>query len=107
MIFDLSNILVNFEKNIKQMLAKNLDIFVVMFLDNILIYTKNANQGHVTAIQMVFDILRKYDIFANLKKCYFPKHEIHFLNYIILVLNIRIEEKQIEPVKNWPESKLI
>ena len=51
--------------------------------------------------------LKKYDFFANLKKCYFHKDKVWFLDYIVSAQRIRIEDEQIEVVKNWLEPKLI
>ena len=39
-----------------------------MYLDDILIYTKDQVQGHIEAVQWVLDLLRKNGLFANLKK---------------------------------------
>ncbi len=48
-----------------------LNIFFVMYLDNILIYTKDPSQVYVEAIQWVFEYLQKHGYFTNLKKCQF------------------------------------
>ena len=53
----------------------------------------------------MLDIMQKHKFFAKLKKCKFYKDQIYFLNYIVLVLRIKMEDKQIKVVKNW--SKLI
>ena len=50
---------------------EKLDIFVIVYFDDILIYTKDADQGHVEAVQWVFGELWKHSSFAKLKKCYF------------------------------------
>ena len=43
-------------------LAKKLNVFVIVYLDDILIYTKNKDQGHVIAIWWILDLLRKYGL---------------------------------------------
>ena len=50
MPFKLSNAPANFQGYINKILAKKLDIFVIVYLDNILIYTKNQGQAHVNAV---------------------------------------------------------
>lgn len=50
MPFGLSNVLTSFQIYINKILAKKLDIFAVVYLDNILIYTKDFGQSHVEAI---------------------------------------------------------
>ena len=55
----------------------------------------------------VLDILKKHWLFANLKKCQFYKDEVCFLGYITLAQRVRIEDKQIEAMKNWPKLTLV
>ena len=58
-------------------------------------------------MRWVLDQLRKYFLFANLKKCCFHQDEIRFLGYVVSSKGISMEAKQIEVVKKWPEPKLI
>ena len=57
--FSLSNTSASFQGYVNKILAKKLDIFVIVYLDNILIYIKNASQDHVEAVRWVFGELRK------------------------------------------------
>ena len=107
MSFGLSNILASFQSYINKILAKKLNIFIIVYLDDILIYTKDPGQGHVKAVRWVLDILRRHRLFANLKKYQFHKNKVCFLSYIVLAQRVRIEDKQIEAVKNWPEPTLV
>ena len=50
MFFGLSNTPASFQGYINKILAKKLDIFVIIYLDDILIYTKNEDQGHVEIV---------------------------------------------------------
>ena len=67
MPFGLSNAPATFQGYIN----KKLDIFVIVYLDGILIYTKDPGQPHIEAVRWILDQLRKYSLFANLKKCRF------------------------------------
>ena len=107
MSFGLSNTPASFHGYINKILTKKLDVFVIVYLDNILIYTKNEVQGHVEAVQWVLDLLRKNSFFANLKKCRFHQDEIRFLGYVVSVQRLQIKDERIEAVRNWPEPKLI
>ena len=71
MLFGLSNAPTIFQGYVNKILAKKLDIFVIVYMDNILIYTKNPGQPHVEAVRWVLDHLWKLSLFANLKKCRF------------------------------------
>ena len=71
MPFGLSNAPAIFQGYINKILAEKLDIFVIVYLDNILIYTKDPGQPYVEVVCWVLDQFRKYLFFAKLKKCWF------------------------------------
>ena len=78
-----------------------------MYLDDILIYTKDPSQLHVEVVHLVLNQLRKYLLFANLKKCRFYQDEIDFLRYVVSSKCIRIEAERIEVIRKWLKPKLI
>ena len=59
------------------------------------------------AVWWVLDVLRRHRLFANLKKCRFHKDKVCFLGYVVSAQEVRIEDEQIEVVKNWYESMLV
>ena len=69
MPFSLTNAVVSFQGYINKILAEKFDIFVIVYLDDILIYTDDDGDRHVTAIRWMLKQLRKFLLFANLKKC--------------------------------------
>ena len=69
MPFDLTNAPASFQGYINKILAEKLDIFVIVYLDDILIYTDNDGDGYVSAVWWVLEKLKKFLLFANLKKC--------------------------------------
>ena len=71
MLFGLSNAPATFQKYINKIPAEKLDIFVIIYLNNILIYTENFGQPHIEIVCWVLDQFRKHSFFANLKKCRF------------------------------------
>ena len=73
---------------------------MIVYLDDILIYTEDAGQAHVDAVRWVLNKLRKHSLFANQKKCCFYKDEVRFLDYVLSPQGIKIEDKQSEVVKN-------
>ena len=74
-----------------------------MYLDDILIYTKDDGDGHVEDVQWVLEQLKKFLLYTNLKKCWFHQDEVQFLGYVVSSKGIRMEEEQIEAIKQWPE----
>ena len=82
--FGLSNASASFQGYINKILAKKLNIFVIVYPNDIFIYTKDPGQAHVDAIWWVLEELRKYSFFANLKKCQFHKNKVCFQGYVVL-----------------------
>ena len=78
---------------------EKLDVFVIVYLDDILIYTKDAGQSHMKAVWWVLGKLRKYGLFANLKKYRFHQEEVRFLGYVVSSQEICMEEERIDAVK--------
>ncbi len=71
MPFGLINAPAMFQDYINKILAEKLDVFVIVYLDDILIYTESEGEEHVQAVRWVLDQLRKHSLYANLKKCRF------------------------------------
>ncbi len=107
MPFGLSNVPASFQGYINKILAEKLDIFVLVYLDDILIYTKNLGQQHVEAVQWVLEQLRKHGLYANLKKCQFHEDEIQFLGFVVSAQEIKMEEERIKAVTDWPEPQSV
>lgn len=100
MLFGLSNTSTSFQSYINKILAKKLNIFVIIHLDDIFIYIKDPKQAYIDIVYWVLDILRNNHLFTNLKKCCFYKDEVCFLDYIILTWRVKIEDKRIKNVRN-------
>ena len=83
MPFGLSNAPATFQGYVNKILAEKLDIFVIVYLDDILIYTEDPGQPHVEAVCWVLDDLRKYSLFVNLKNYRFHQDEVCFLGYVV------------------------
>ena len=105
--FGLFNAPTSFQGYINKILSKKLDVFVIIYLDDIFIYTEDQGWGHVEAMWWVRDLLRKKGLFANLKKCRFYKDKVQFLGYVISSQDIQMEDERIEVVKNWPKQKSV
>ncbi len=105
MPFRLTNTPATFQDYINKILAEKLDIFVIVYLDDILIYTKSESKEHIQAVRWVLDQLWKHSLYANLKKCRFYQDEVRFLGYIVSHHGIQIEEKQIKAVHDWSEPQ--
>lgn len=98
--FNLFNGPDTFQNYINKILAKNFDIFVIVYFDNISICSKNHGQAHIEALCWVLDTLRKDDFFANFKMCHFHQNEFCFLGYFVFAQEIQIEDEKLKTIKS-------
>ncbi len=71
MLFGLTNIQTTFQSYINKILIKKLDIFIIVYLNNILIYTKSEREKLMEVFQWVLDQLQKSLLYINFKKYWF------------------------------------
>ena len=83
------------------MLSDLLDCFVVVYLNNFLIYTTNDDK-HEHHLWCVFDHLHKHVLYAKLSKCEFGVREVDYLVHIIGGSQLRAYHTKISAVKDWP-----
>ena len=83
---------------------KYLDQFVQVFLDDILIYSKNEKE-HEDHLRIVLSCLRKHQLYGKLSKCSFFQEKIHYLGYIILGEGISIDPEKVKAIMEWPILK--
>ena len=99
MLFGLTNALVSFQRYINKIFTKKLNIFVIVYLDNIFIYTDDDRNRHVKAVWWVLEQLKKFLLYSNLKKCWFYQEKVWFFGYVVFAKGIRMEDKKIEAIK--------
>jgi hypothetical protein len=76
---------------------KYLDRFLQVFLDDILIYSKNERE-HEEHLRVVLSYLRENKLYGKLSKCSFFQKEIHFLGHIISGEGISVDQKKYRPL---------
>ena len=76
MPFKLINASATFHGYINKILAEKFDVFIIIYLDDILIYTEDKSEDHIQVVGWVFNQLRKFSSYANLKKCQFHQEKV-------------------------------
>ena len=100
MPFGLTNALAAFMDLMNRVFRPYLDQFVVVFIDDILVYSKDARE-HEQHLRIVLETLREKKLYAKLNKCDFLLKEVSFLGHIVSVEGIRVDPTKIEAVVNW------
>ncbi|GJV37842.1 reverse transcriptase domain-containing protein [Tanacetum coccineum] len=77
-----------------------LDKFIIVFIDDILIYSK-TKEDHEVHLGLVLELLRKEKLYAKFSKCEFWLQEVQFLGHVVNQNGIHVDPSKIEAVKNW------
>ena len=97
MLFELTNASTMFQTYINNILKEYLNVFVIIYLDNILIYLKNE-KDHKKHIKQILNTLKKVNLRIVSEKNQFYQTEIEFLQYIITDYKIKIDSKKVRVI---------
>jgi hypothetical protein len=100
MSFGLANAPAYFMYLMNKVFMEYLDKFMVIFIDDILIFSNNEEE-HVGHLCMVLQKLRDYQLYDNLNKCEFWLKEVSFLGHIIFEGGISIDLSKVKDVLSW------
>jgi hypothetical protein len=93
-LFGLSNAPTFFMFPMNGVFMKYLDMFVIVFFDDILIYSE-IEEEHDKHLRMVLQVLREHQLYAKLSKCIFYQRKIHYLGNIISEEGIAVDLEKI------------
>lgn len=104
MPFGLTNAPATFQHTMNQTLRPFLDQFVVVYLDDILVYSKSLDE-HVAHLRAVLTKLREAGLYAKESKCTFAAKEVEYLGHIIGADGIKVDPNKVKCVEDWPTPK--
>ncbi len=106
MPFGLTNAPASFQSYINGVLRPYLDITVIVYLNEVLVFSRNFSQ-HEKHFQELLKALFKAGLYAKLSKCFFSVTCIIFLGFILTDKGVKIEEDCISTILNWPEPESV
>ncbi|CAA0810785.1 Uncharacterized mitochondrial protein AtMg00860, partial [Striga hermonthica] len=100
MPFGLSNASAVFMDLMNRIFHPYLDQFVIVFIDDILIYSKSQKE-HEEHLRVVLETLRREKLYAKFSKCEFWLQRVAFLGHVITQAGIEVDPSKVSAVQNW------
>jgi hypothetical protein len=104
--FGLTNAPTHFMYLMNSIFMPELDKFVMIFIDDILIYSKSEEE-HTRHLRVILQRLRDHQLYAKVSKCAFWMKEVPFLEHIISTEGIAVDPSKIQEVLDWKSLRLV
>ena len=104
--FGLTNAPATFQAEMNKIFSKQLNKFVLVYLDDILIYSKTLDE-HLKHMRIALQVLREAKLFAKLSKCEFCLPEVAFLGHLVGRDGIKVDPKKIKAVMDYPRPRTV
>ena len=100
MPFGLSNAPVTFQAIMKRIFQSFLRKFIVVFFDDILVYSKDLAE-HLIHLEAILQVLQEHQFFVKASKCSFATTTIDYLGHVVSVQGISPDPSKIQGVQEW------
>jgi hypothetical protein len=100
MSFGLTNALAYFMYMMNKVFMEYLDKFVVVFIDDILVYSRNEEE-HEGHLRLVLQKLRDHKLYTKLSKCEFWLKQVAFLGHVVSKGGISVDSSKVQDVLSW------
>ena len=104
--FGLTNALAAFMDLMHRVFKPYLDQFVVVFVDDILIYSQSERE-HEDYLRIVLQLLRYHQLYAKFSKCEFWLTEVRFLRHVVSTSGVSVDPEKVEAVMSWERPKSV
>ena len=104
MPFGLTNAPSTFQASMNMILQSFLRKFVVVFFNDILIYSQTLSD-HIIHLRLVLQTLQDNQFFVKRSKCYFGQNLVEYLGHIVSDLGVSMDHKKVQAMMDWPEPK--
>ena len=104
MLFGLGNAPSVFQRFIQDILSETLGIFVQVYLDDIILYSKDF-KSHIQRVRKVLSLLIDNGLLAKLEKCEFHIEKTKFLGFIVSVNGLSMDQDKVKSILDWPSPK--
>ena len=106
MPFGLTNAPSTFQRFINTVFADMLDVTVIVYLDNILIYSDNL-EDHKKHVRKVLHHLHKHSLYAKPEKCEFHTDTTEYLGYCLSPTGLTMAQNKVDIIRDWPEPRKV
>ena len=106
MPFELTNAPAAFMDLMHRIFQPYLDQFVVVFVDDILIYSQSEWE-HEYHLRIILQLLRDHQLYAKFSKCEFWLTEVRFLGYVVSASGVSVDPEKVEVVMSWERLKSV
>ena len=106
MPFGLTNALAAFQHFMNDILSDLLDVSMIIYLDDILIYSNNP-ADHKKHVHEVLHHLRENGLYAHPDECHFSKDTVKYLGFILSKDGLEMDPSKVQTIQDWPEPRKV